>query len=183
MPLDWYRSSTFAFFDDETHSSIRRTYTSPHEQSSRRHFCGFCGTPLSYWTESPPTEAEYISLTLGTLKSDKLRNLEELGILPKEATAEEETHDEQHSGVATPITSLVERTQGLPWFDTMVEGSRLGKMRRSAGTKRSRDGNVKVEWEIVEWTADDGQSDSLATTKRKLADLGDEEDSVMEGSR
>jgi hypothetical protein len=120
---------------------------------------------------------------LGTLKSDKLRNLEELGILPKEATAEEDTHDRQRSGVATPVTSLVERPQGLPWFDTMVEGSRLGKMRRSAGSKRSRDGNITVEWEIVEWTADDGPSDAPQATKRKLDEVVDEEDSVMDGSR
>jgi hypothetical protein len=59
VPLDWYHSSTYAFFDDETHSSIRRTYTSPNEVNCKRSFCGFCGTPLSYWSESPASEAEY----------------------------------------------------------------------------------------------------------------------------
>ena len=50
---------------------------------AKRHFCGFCGTPLSYWSENPKSEAEFISLTLGSLVGDDLRDLDELGLLPE----------------------------------------------------------------------------------------------------
>jgi len=94
VPLTWYESSTFAFFGDETHATIRRCYTSPNDQSSKRYFCGFCGTPLSYWSEEPPSEADYISLTLGSLAGSDLQDLEELGLLPKEATEDAENDKE-----------------------------------------------------------------------------------------
>lgn len=185
VPLTWYHSTTYAFFDDETHASIRKTYTSPDEQNSKRHFCGFCGTPLSYWTESPAEEAEYISLTLGTLSSDKLRNLEELGLLPKEATADIEQEKQKQSELASTKSdkpTAEPEHHGLPWFDTLVEGSKLGNMKMSMGSKRSRDGHVRVEWEVVEWTADgEEQAPASAAAKRKLGE-GVDETSKMGGS-
>lgn len=140
---------------------------------------------MSYWTESPAEEAEYISLTLGTLSSDKLRNLEELGLLPKEATADIEQEKQKRSDLASSKTdepTAVLEHQGLPWFDTMVEGSKLGNMKMSMGSKQSSDGHVRVEWEVVEWTAADGEGEPPAgATKRKLGDVV-QEDSKMEGS-
>ncbi|RDW78396.1 hypothetical protein BP5796_06248 [Coleophoma crateriformis] len=171
IPLSWYQSSTYAFFDDETHNSIRRCYTSPTDQSSKRHFCGFCGTPLSYWSESPVSEAEYISLTLGSLAGSDLRDLEELGLLPKEALEDVES-DKEKIEKGVPETSALQTTEGLPWFNTMIEGSKLGKMRTSKGQRRSSNGRVQVEWEIMEWT-DEGNDDSHVTGKRKLGDLDD----------
>ena len=127
-------------------------------------------------------------MTLGTLSSDKLRNLEGLGVLPREATAEYSVHepndndDKIDAAISADSAVLVERNQGLPWFDTMVEGSRLGNMKKSMGVQRSRHGNVRVEWEIVEWTADDEGSGTPNSTKRKLDDVfGDGNDSKMEG--
>ncbi|KAF8852463.1 hypothetical protein BDZ45DRAFT_716950 [Acephala macrosclerotiorum] len=145
IPLSWYHSTTYAFMDDESPSSIRRTYTSPHEQHCKRGFCGFCGTPLSYWSESPASEAEYISLTLGSLVGTDLRNLEELGLLPKEATEEAEKDKDE-----VVIWEEGDGNEGLPWFETLVEGSKLGSMRKSWGKRQS--GRYQVEWEIVEWT-------------------------------
>ncbi|KAH9438073.1 hypothetical protein MCOR02_001714 [Pyricularia oryzae] len=82
VPLSWYQSSTFPFFDDERSGAIRRTYTHPAQQASKRNFCGFCGTPLSYWSEDPPSEADFIRLTLGSLCHEDLGDLEELGLVP-----------------------------------------------------------------------------------------------------
>ena len=181
VPLSWYRSTTYAFFDDETHASIRRCYTSPIENNSKRHFCGFCGTPLSFWSEEPETEADYISLTLGSLATSDLRDLEELGLLPKEALEDVEDDKERMETTASFAgNSLVseDAREGLPWFETMVEGSKLGKMSRTRGQSRTGDGRLKVEWEIVEW--DDGsEGETLVTGKRKLDDMTP--DSKMEG--
>jgi len=176
VPLSWYHSTTYAFFDDETHSTIRRVYTSPEEQHSKRHFCGFCGTPLSYWSESPPSEAEYISLTLGSLTASDLRDLEELGLLPDGSTADVDT---QTSEAAVPGTNISEY-EGLPWFETMIEGSNLGRVKRSKGKGLTKDGRVRVEWEIVEWTDDGAEGDTQMTSKRKLAAV-DGSDAAMEG--
>ncbi|KAH7418556.1 hypothetical protein BKA64DRAFT_613753 [Cadophora sp. MPI-SDFR-AT-0126] len=188
IPLSWYSSTTYAFMSDESHSSIRRTYTSPTEQSSKRHFCGFCGTPLAYWSEETPDEASYISLTLGSLSGTDLRDLEELGVLPREAVedAVEERGVIEESGKGGGGL-LSERggdgdgvgdgigEEGLPWFETMIKGSKLGNMKRSWGKRRSQNGRYKVEWEIVEWTEDgEGGEGTKTLAKRKLVDVGDE---------
>lgn len=171
VPLEWYHSTTYAFFDDETHSSIRRVYTAPDEQSSKRHFCGFCGTPLSYWSESPPSEANYISLTLTSLTGEDLRDLEDLGLLPKELSDQGEDTEQilvRNTGGAR---------QGLPWFESLIEGSTLSKVKRTSGNHQSADGRVSVKWEVVEWNDDGLDGDATSTSKRKHADL--EGDSYM----
>lgn len=184
VPLSWYSSHTISFFPDETHTSIRRTYTSPSQPESKRYFCGFCGTPLSYWTESPSSEASYIALTLGSLTTEDLRDLEELGLLPEEAVADAET-DKQAIGSVGPRAGgqLLDDdvSEGLPWFDTMVQGSALGKVRRH-GERREGKG-WRVEWEIVEWTDGDEEAPGIPSVggKRKLGDVAaDSEDIGME---
>jgi len=186
VPLSWYHSSTHAFFDDENHNTIRRVYTSPQEQSAKRHFCGFCGTPLSYWSESPVSEASYISLTLGSLTSSDLRDLEELGLLPAEALGNAEADKEAMGPVVPYAGSGIlsgDGHEGLPWFDTMVEGSTLGKVKRSRGQRRTGNGRVTVEWEIIEWTDGDGdEEEAQGTGKRKLGDI-EGDDALMEGQQ
>lgn len=173
VPLSWYHSTTYAFFPDETHAMIRRSYTHPSQQSSKRHFCGFCGTPLSYWCEDPMSEADYINLTLGSLLREDLRDLEDMGLIPDDSDPEE---DESAEAPTADSGSLREYF-GVPWFDGMVEGTKLGKLRRRQGVGQSHDGSVKVEWEIVEYS-DDGKGDagedvdmdaaSSASGKRKM---------------
>ncbi|KAK0124642.1 hypothetical protein ONS95_009589 [Cadophora gregata] len=199
VPLSWYESTTYAFMDDESHASIRRTYTSPSERSSKRHFCGFCGTPLAYWSEETPVEASYISLTLGSLAGKDLRDLEDLGVLPREAVedavGEREVIEESAAGRGgRGVLSERERgesglgsgvgEEGLPWFETMVKGSKLGNVQRSWGKRRSQNGRFKVEWEIVEWTEEEESAGegTKSPAKRKLGDVdgnGDQGD-VME---
>jgi len=178
VPLTWYQSTTYAFFEDENHSAIYRSYTSPHEQDAKRNFCGFCGTPLSYWSESPASEAEYISLTLGSLNGSDLRDLEELGVLPTEALEDAES-DKEKIEKAVPIAGSYTTSEGLPWFETMVDGSRLGKLKKSSGHRQS--GRYKVEWEIVEWT-DDAEDVNVSSSKRKLGQVEDG-DFRMEGTQ
>jgi hypothetical protein len=181
VPLAWYHSTTYAFFDDETHASIRRVYTSPLERDAKRHFCGFCGTPLSYWSESPPGEAEYISLTLGSLSGNDLRDLDELGLLPKEALGELE--DRSNAGAVATTTVVGEEAhhaeghQLVPWFESMLQGSSLGRVKRSRGTRQTHDGRVKIEWEIVELLPGDDAIDGEAQAmgKRKLGDIESQE--------
>ena len=204
VPLSWHQSTTYAFFPDETHTMIRREYTHPTQEHSKRHFCGFCGTSLSYWSEDPHSEAEYINLTLGSLLRADLTDLEEMGLMPDRSTTPEEEEgegegedknmeeleDEQGAPRAmAPDPSVVLRQSlGVPWFDTMVKGMKLGKMRRSQGTQQSRDGKVHIEWEIVEYSNNDNSNDEhdnedveMATTtstlsKRKRVDQGDAAD-------
>lgn len=119
-------------------------------------------------------------MTLGTLSGDKLRNLEELGLLPREATAEYRLEDgDDGDGEDEARRISIHKNQGLPWFDTMVEGSRLGHMKQTMGSHRSRDGDVQVEWEIVEWTDGDDESHDGTNTpnsgKRKLDEVLDDD--------
>lgn len=179
VPLSWYHSSTYAFFDDETHNSIRRTYTSPNETHAKRQFCGFCGTPLSYWSESSPAEADHICLTLGSLAGEDLRDLEELGLLPKEALEDTENDKEKIDNAIPFAGSNIPNgvgNEGLPWFQTMVEGSRLGKVTRGHSERKFGSGRYTVEWEITEWSEGDPEP---SPGKRKLGEVADE-DSKME---
>ncbi|KAI1433974.1 hypothetical protein GGR50DRAFT_665440 [Xylaria sp. CBS 124048] len=192
IPLLWYRSEVFPFFPDESRSTIRRSYTHPTESHTQRRFCGYCGTPLSYWSEESPDEAEYIFLTLGSLLTEDLHNLQELGLVPGEDTPP----DERRMGVIPtvghePSRALMGRdTTDIPWFDSLVSGSRLGTMRTTRGVQRSRDGTKRIEFEVTEWTADDGidegeeaayasESSASATAKRRRVNTTDKENARM----
>ncbi|KAI9746666.1 MAG: hypothetical protein M1818_000380 [Claussenomyces sp. TS43310] len=177
VPLPWVHSTTYAFFPDETHHSIRRVYTSPSDTASKRHFCGFCGTPLSHWTESPRREADYIYLTLGSLAGNDLQDLEELGLLPQELAADNDDDVQEASDVQGAAQS-VSLGRGVPWFESLVRGTGLGRVKRSIGS--SRDGSTRVDWEVFEWTNGDDAQPANVVGKRKLETL-EGGDSIMEG--
>ncbi|RYC63401.1 hypothetical protein CHU98_g2817 [Xylaria longipes] len=178
VPLLWYRSEVFPFFPDESRATIRRLYAHPNERHTQRSFCGYCGTPLSYWSEQPPSEAEYIKLTLGSLLTEDLHNLQELGLLPDDT--EQDEMEAVPTTVPGPSRELVGRDiTSIPWFDSLISGSRLGKMHTTKSVRQSRDGTSWVEFEITEWTADDDNeggegeaytSESSSTGKRKRVD-------------
>ncbi|KAK4216647.1 hypothetical protein QBC37DRAFT_83604 [Rhypophila decipiens] len=187
VPLQWYYSTTFALYPDETSAMIHRVYTPHDEAHTMRHFCGFCGTPLSYWSEEPRSEADFINLTLGSLAQEDLRDLEDMGLVPTDdepsrpvtPPTEQDTQMAGTEGEAAVVESKPktrETVGGLPWFDTLTEGSKLGKLRltRSSGSGTSRDGRINVEWEVVEWTEDDdSHSQGSRNSKRKLAEEGE----------
>lgn len=194
----------------------------PGEPHAQRHFCGFCGTPLSYWSERPRAEAEYIRVSLGSLLGEDLRDLEDMGLLSGMVDEESSSEvaaptpplaqspmqtEEPESKMATQHpntgdhddldkgTLLRSRHVPLPWFETLVAGSRLGgaMLRHSRGVVE-KDGSpgsgsgVRVEWEIVEWEGGDdekmedadasgGGAETAAHHKRKM-DQREAEDAV-----
>lgn len=200
---------------------IRRVYENPFEGHTRRHFCGFCGTPLTYWSDLPRGEANYIQVTMGSLSREDLGDLEELGLIletptspssssrgrslnsPVEGgggdamTVEGDDYQQQpQRGVVSPRIAIGtssalastgrggRETTSIPWFDTLLEGSILaGRMRSSKGSQQSADGTTRVEWEVFEYTndANDADTPSTGSGKRKLGDRDDADDAQMEG--
>ncbi|CAI7587654.1 hypothetical protein N7533_006011 [Penicillium manginii] len=183
VPLHWYNSHTESFFPDETHTSIRRSFSPRHAPETQRVFCGFCGTPLTVWTEEPHEEADFMSVSIGSLFSEDQRALEDLDLLPGDFD-EEEDEDQVEAEVSGSFTtpplgtsSVVVpsftgtghisrnfqhgRAGAIPWFEEMVEGSRLGRLMRSRrGMGVSDDQSTSIEWEVSEWH-DDGSGGFL----------------------
>lgn len=168
VPLSWYHSRTFAFFPDESRSAIRRVYSHPAEEHALRHFCGFCGTPISYWSERPRSEADYIQLTLGSLLTEDLHGLDEIGLIPGGL------EDDSMGIVAAPTANTGSQLIGrditsIPWFESLISGSRLGNLQTTRGARESQDGRIRVEWEVTEWTGDNDEEAN--TSKRKLEEM------------
>ncbi|RYP17810.1 hypothetical protein DL765_004294 [Monosporascus sp. GIB2] len=173
VPLSWYHSRAFAFFPDETRSAIRRVYSPPAEQHTLRHFCGFCGTPISYWSERPRSEADYIQLTLGSLLTEDLHGLDEIGLIP--GVFEDDSMDIVAAPTTNTGSQLIGRdTTGIPWFESMISGSRLGSLQTTRGARESQDGRIRVEWEVTEWTADDDEETNNGKRKRGEMETGDQ---------
>ncbi|KAK4223718.1 hypothetical protein QBC38DRAFT_43619 [Podospora fimiseda] len=168
IPLTWYHSLVLPSQPDETNSQIHRVYHSV-DSSSMRHFCGFCGTPLSYWSENPRTEKDYIQLALASLFPEDLGDLEELGLLPssEEVSEDDEKETEGRSGI-------------VPWLDSLVQGSKLGDMRKKTTMKRESEVDVGtgvakrviIEWEVIEWDGDE-EEDVARLGKRKLGETNE----------
>ncbi|RMZ91950.1 hypothetical protein DV736_g814, partial [Chaetothyriales sp. CBS 134916] len=159
VPLTWVSSATIALFPDETHTTIRRTFTPASAPHVKQVFCGYCGTHISRWSEQPRSEADFLSVMLSTLGSRGLGRLEELDLLQ---TAEEAV-------VPTTRTRTRQgRVGALDWYEELIEGSRLGRTlqtRRGVGT--TADGSTAVQWEVSEWT----EADDEAAPKRKAGEI------------
>lgn len=111
-------------------------------------------------------------MTLGSLIGEDLRELEDLGLLPPEAAQDAKEEKEEMMRASVGGNELNGNGDKLPWFETLMEGSRLGKLSRTRriAKARSKDASVRVEWEIVEW--DDGE-ETNNSGKRKLGELDD----------
>lgn len=181
IPLSWLHSTTYAFYPDESHSTIRRVFTPRYAPHTKRHFCGFCGTPLSHWSEESRDEAEWVCVSMGSLDSASVSLLNDAGLLP---TVQDK---EVNAGMIGDHTELAIQSRegerrGQPWFEEMIEGSELGKLRRRRGVEMSADGRTTVEWEIVEFNTDEAGTvveGAIATGKRKHGDMGTGENLVM----
>ncbi|KAL4809244.1 hypothetical protein BDV18DRAFT_131566 [Aspergillus unguis] len=195
VPLNWYQSHTQSYFADETHSTIRRIFSPHHAPHTQRVFCGFCGSPLTYWSEHPREEADYMSVTIGSLYGEDQRLLEDLNLLPRLEEPETESSGSETGRLSTtsgPHASTASSTllvpsdasssglsrsyrhgtmDGIPWFEEMIEGSGLGRLmksRRGAGV--SDDQSTTIEWEVSEWTnaGEEAEGSSVqAVGKRK----------------
>ncbi|KAI9373094.1 hypothetical protein BJX61DRAFT_402785 [Aspergillus egyptiacus] len=175
VPLDWYQSHTQSYFPDETHGMIRRIFSPLHAPHTQRVFCGFCGSPLTYWSENPREEAEYMSVAVGSLCSDDQRTLEDLDLLPQWQEPEGSPSERASAAaylqasssppstlVVSPAASESSLTRtykhgtidGIPWFEEMIEGSGLGRlMKTKRGVGVSDDQSTTIEWEVREWTS------------------------------
>ncbi|KAI9730388.1 MAG: hypothetical protein M1834_005898 [Cirrosporium novae-zelandiae] len=166
IPLTWYNSTTYPFYPDETYASIRRTFTPHTAPATKRVFCGYCGTNLTYWTEQPREEADFVCVTVGSLGDEEVEALEEGGVLPGEIETETPLPPQPSS---SPLrsrdisdhnhdASTIRSSSGLPWFADLTRGSRLNDLllahnvrtRTRRGGAVSADGTTSIEWEITE---------------------------------
>ena len=150
----------------------------------KRHFCGFCGTQISHWSEETPEEAEFIFVNLGSLKNESVEKLEEAGILSEAST--EEGQDRIDTGgisreVADPAHGQAREVRGNPWFEEMIEGSELGRIKRRRGGESSADGKTTVEWEVVEYETESGDIAGSGAPKRKIGNLNDDDVDMRTG--
>lgn len=146
-----------------------------------------------------------MSVAVGSLYSEDQRALGDLDLLPDDSDEDVEPTDIPSSSALAPArgtpssivvpsfgeTPNISRsfrhgtTSGIPWFEEMVEGSRLGRlMRAKRGKGMSEDNSTSFEWEISEWhddgtggvtTQDDSDSSGHTTGKRKRGQPADAE--------
>jgi hypothetical protein len=180
VPLNWYTSATFAQFPDEQRSSIQRAFVSPFASHARRQFCGFCGTQLTSWHEQTRDDADHICLTVGSLLDEDQALLGELGYLPAAESSDDDTLAPGPSRAPQAVVRVEQQLRGTPWFEEIVKNTSLGHFKQQRGGHTARDGSVKVEWEVVEWTEGDDADDEGGVTpsKRKIG-LVEEEDAEM----
>ncbi len=141
-----------------------------------------------------------MSVTIGSLYGEDQRILEDLELLPQweesessGSTAEEEEPTPSDAPVSKSSSTLVVpsdistsdlartyrhgTTDGIPWFEEMIEGSGLGKlMKRRRGAGVSDDQSTTIEWEVSEWTSTGSKAESSsahAAGKRKRGEHTD----------
>ncbi|KAI5285198.1 hypothetical protein KEM55_000752, partial [Ascosphaera atra] len=195
--------------------------------SARRTFCGFCGTPLTYWAEKPRGEEKFISVTVGSLRGRDQRRLEELGVLPEAESSDEEEEEEvsERKGKAheddkdsdadddddvevvqgevedaddagpahanarsgavarragedddtllrAPRVSTAHRTgtsAGIPWFEDMIHGSRLGRTQRMRrGQGEAPDDSAKMQCYALPFPPLEGVSLAMASEEYSI---------------
>jgi hypothetical protein len=162
---------------------------------------------LTFWTEEPREESDFMSISIGSLLVDDQRALDDLGLLPEDYDEEapragvstsSDLAPAQTSSSSVIVPSFEDptdfpdisrslqrgRTGGIPWFEEMMEGSRLGRLMRSRrGMGVSDDQSTSIQWEFSEWHDDgssgfvqqDSDSGGLSRGKRKRAAQADVE--------
>ena len=181
VPLTHIHSTTYAFYPDETPHTIRRVFTPDHSPQTKRHFCGICGTPLSHWSEESPDEAELIYVNLKTLRSESFDRLEDAGFLSGVSSEDEKDEAREANKKPKHVRTIGQgrEVRGSPWFEEMIEGSRMGRLKRRRGGEISSDGSTRVEWEVTEFDSGEPDDGSVNNNKRKLGSLGEGEDVEM----
>lgn len=124
---------------------------------------------------------EVVDVTLGSLEGESLDALEGLGVLDGESEEGEEGQDDEEEHLRTNPGRMQEvdnsqgttlrrtsyhsmRNRGVPYFEEMVENSRLGRIKRQKGGHTSFDGRTTVHWEVVEIEGDDGSISTVMDT-------------------
>lgn len=132
---------------------------------------------MTHWSEEREADANWVYVNFGSLKSESVEKLVDEGLLDTADDNEESTVTE---GKALDPTTISEgrEVSGAPWYEELIEGSELGRLKRKRGGQSSADGRSKVEWEVVEFTSEPGD---IGTNpgKRKLDQVGKEGDVEM----
>lgn len=206
VPFMWYRSNVAPQHAFETETTIRRRYdhTFGHsELEGHRYFCGHCGTPIAYHSEETG-DADFIMVTLGSLDTEDLRDLEIMGLIPSSDDGEDDENrvappkpstsandSEEISATDPAIDNALKILAGIPWFESLVEGSILGRLTQATRARQTEiavpggDDTPKltIQWEITEFhDDDDDESDDAGLHtrsetlfgKRKLREFVDE---------
>ena len=128
-------------------------------------------------------------MNLGSLGSESLERLHDAGLLAASEDLSGERTEEADSALeSTEHHAAVNQqfqgreVRGVPWFEEMVEGSDLGRIKRRRGGKTSADGRIQYEWEVVEIEGDEGEHTMASTAKRKIDMMGDGDDVGMRSS-
>lgn len=114
---------------------------------------------------------------MGSLKRESVEKLADEGLLTGSDDAANDTKTVETS-LDPNKASEGREMQGVPWFEEMIEGSELGRIKRQRGGQSSVDGRSKVEWEVVEFATEAGDTGGN-TAKRKLDQVGKESEIVM----
>lgn len=85
------------------------------------------------------------------------------------------------SGFGESTGHVGKELQATPWFEEMIEGSELGKIRRRRGGRSSLGGRGRVEWEILEFGGDEEEDRVQNIGKRKLDMVGKGDDVELRG--
>lgn len=114
-----------------------------------------------------------------------METLADLGILGREEMANEHNVGRVNEQSALSSVEHSKEIQGFPWFEDVVQGSRLGRMRTTKGGGTSADGSTTIRWKVIELGGEDdvdSAESGLGTGKRKLVHLRAEEDVEMRNS-
>ncbi|KAL9015737.1 MAG: hypothetical protein Q9185_006877 [Variospora sp. 1 TL-2023] len=152
IPLTYLQSTTYAFYPDETHSVIKRTFTPLHAPHTRR-------------------DADWVHVNLGSLRSESVERLVDEGVFTASADDERTTSAVAENVSKGTFVPEVRHRQGAQWKEEMIDGSQLGRIKRRRGGQRSADGKSRVEWEVVEFTEESTDAGG-STGKRKLDEIG-----------
>ncbi|CAF9925047.1 MAG: hypothetical protein HETSPECPRED_005730 [Heterodermia speciosa] len=121
---------------------------------------------------------------MSSLRHESLERLQSAGYFT--ASEEEEdkiegvpSREEPSQSQALEHQEFGREVRGSPWFEEMVEGSELGRIRRRRGGQTSTDGRTRYEWEVVEIGSEEAENTATGTAKRKLGVMGMEDDVDM----
>lgn len=74
------------------------------------------------------------------------------------------------------------RHRGALWYESLVQDTALGRVKKQKGGHAIGDGTVEVEWEVFEWTEgldDEEGGGDITPGKRKLGEVEEPEDQEM----
>ena len=133
---------------------------------------------MTHWSEEREGDADWVYVNLGSLRSGSVEKLADEGLL----TSAEETKSStaiEEKALDSATLARGREIKGAPWYEEMIEGSELGRIKRKRGGHDSADGRSKVTWEVVEYNNTETGDTSTSTGKRKLDRIGMEGDLEM----